>query len=173
MQHSLISRPMFIKTFVYLGCILSQAWFCKQSNPCSKRGTCSPGWLFNKSFWKVFKTSGHDDFCVAINCDRGLGDCDSDRQCQPHHRWTGTIEDVHSLFYLRCGRNNCLQAFKSTFPGEEYKVADSLWILCLAQPCHLQADTMFDVYDDCCDLAYIVDQDIPRDYDNNTASDES
>ena len=24
--------------------------------------------------------------------------------------------------YSRCGRNNCLKAFKSAFPGEEYKV---------------------------------------------------
>ena len=24
--------------------------------------------------------------------------------------------------YSRCGRNNCIKAFKSTFPGEEYKV---------------------------------------------------
>ena len=33
---------------------------------------------------------------------------------------------------------------------------------------------MFDEFDDCCDLAYIVDQEIPRGfYDNNTASDES
>ena len=39
---------------------------------------------------------------------------------------------------------------------------------------HLQAESMFDEFDDCCDLSYIVDGDIPRGYyDNNTPSDES
>ena len=35
----------------------------------------------------------------------------------------------------------------------------------------MQADSLYDEFDDCCDLSYIVDSDIPRGYyDNKTAS---
>ena len=35
----------------------------------------------------------------------------------------------------------------------------------------MQADSLYDEFDDCCDLSYIVDEDIPREYyDNKTAS---
>ena len=34
----------------------------------------------------------------------------------------------------------------------------------------MQADSMFDEFDDCCDFSYIVDEDISRGYyDKNTA----
>ena len=35
-----------------------------------------------------------------------------------HWGWKITVFYIYS----RCGRNNCIKAFKSTFPGEEYKV---------------------------------------------------